>query len=362
VVKTNLSTAANLPAASGANQFSRLLPDLRKNSEILLVRLRSLGDLVLETPAIAALKAWRPDLNISVLVEPRFAAALEGNPAISELIYSGGSLATAFALRRRRFPIVFNQHGGPRSAILTGASGTQWRVGWKGFQYSFIYNVPVPDALEFYGRAEVHAVEHRLSQFYFTGLPRGPVPPTQVFVQDAARSSLQSKLAKQAIALNQPYAVLQPGARLAGMRWPVSKFAELAGWLRSKFRIASVVNCGPQDGEIAADVRKYMQGSFVPEGLSLCELIALIAGAQLFVGNDSGPAHLAAALQRCTVVIFGLTDPVQWGPLHAQGRTVSTGASFKHPRGDKAVVVAQPRSIGNISTEEIKEVCAQLLG
>ncbi len=360
---TNLSSTAHQRLA-GETQFSRLLSELPKNSKILILRLRSLGDLVLETAAIAALKAWRSDLNISVLVDPRFAAALEGNPAIDELIYSRGLAASALDLRRREFPIIFNQHGGPRSALLTGASGARWRVGWKGYQYSFAYNVPVPDALEFYGRAGVHSVEHRLSQFYWTGLPRGPIPPTQVFVQDDARISLQSKFTKQGIAMKpeEPYAVLQPGARLGGMRWPVGKFAELAAWLRSKYGIASVVNCGMQDSEIAADVRQHMQGSFVPQGLSLRELIALIGGAQLFVGNDSGPAHVAAALQRPTVVIFSLTDPKQWGPLHSRARIVSTGASFKHPRGDKALIMAQPRTIEDISTAEISEACAQLLG
>jgi heptosyltransferase-3 len=360
-VNTNPSSATDWRATK-QSQFSRLLPELPKNSEILIVRLRSLGDLVLETPTIAALKAWRPDLNISVLVEPRFAAALEGNPAINELIHSRELAATAFDLRQRKFPIIFNHHGGPRSAILTGLSGARSRVGWKGFQYSFVYNVPVPDALEFYGRADVHTVEHRLSQFYWTGLPRGPIPPTEVFVQPDAKTSLEGKLAKQGIVLKEPYAVLQPGARLAGMRWPVNKFAELAVWLRRKYGIASVVNCGLQDSEIAADVRRCMQNSFVPEGLSLGQLIALIDSAQLFVGNDSGPAHVAAALQRPTVAIFSLTDPQQWGPLHPRARIVSTGASFKYPRGDKALVVAQPRSIEDISTDEIREACTQLLG
>jgi len=349
-------------ASTLSNPLQSALKELPKNSEILIVRLRSLGDLVLETPAVAALKAWRPDLQIAVLLEPRFAGVLDGNPAISELIYSKSWSSTAFDLRRRKFPMVFNQHGGPRSAILAGVSGAQSRVGWKGFQYSFVYNVLVPDALEFYGRADVHTVEHRLSQFYWTGLPRGPIPPAKLFVQEDAKSSLQRKLAAQGIALSGPYAVLQPGARLAGMRWPVQKFAELAAWLSGRYRITSVVNCGTQDRDLAGEVRGSMRGSFVPEGLSLGELIALIGGAQLFVGNDSGPAHIAAALQRPTIVIFSLTDPKQWGPLHSGARVVSTGASFQHPRGDKGLVLNQPRSIGDISVDEVREACAQLLG
>src|SRR6202044_4239333 len=133
--------------------------------------------MVLETPAIAALHSWRPDLRIIVLVEPRFAPVLEGNPAIAELIFSRGLGETALDLLRRRIPIVFNQHGGPRSALLTGASGSPVRIGWKDHQYSFLYNVQVPEAQEFYGRPDVHAVEHRMSQFYWAGLPRGPIPP-----------------------------------------------------------------------------------------------------------------------------------------------------------------------------------------
>jgi ADP-heptose:LPS heptosyltransferase len=321
-----------------------------------------MGDLVLETPAFAALKEWRPDLRISVLVEPRFAAVLEGNPAITELIFSGGLGSTSLLLRRRRFPIVFNHHGGPRSAMLTGASRSPARVGWKGFQYSFLYNVQVPDAENFYGRGSIHAIEHRISQLYWTGLPRGPIPPTQIFAQPDARNSAAQKLAAKGFSIDQPYALLQPGARLAGMRWPATKFAELAGWLRKAHGIASVVNCSAQDQDVAGEVRGAMQHcAVIPDELNIRELIAVTAGARLFVGNDSGPAHIASALQRPTVVIFSLTDPAQWRPLHFESRVVSTGAKFEHPRGDKAVLIDEPRPVSSVSAAEIQDACSQLL-
>ena len=249
-----------LNEASRLNEPGALLPSLPQGAEILIIRLRSLGDLVLETPAIAALHSWRPDLRISVLVEPRFAAVLEGNPAIAELIISGGSaMETARKLRARHFPIVFNQHGGPRSAILTGFSGSPRRVGWTGYQYSFMYNVHVPDAKEFYGREAVHTVEHRISQFYWAGLPRGPVPKARAFPQPNAVQSIARKLAEKGIAPGTPYAVLQPGARLAEMRWPVSRFAGLARWLRERHGIASVANLGSADAEIAPEVQREMR-------------------------------------------------------------------------------------------------------
>ena len=341
-----------------------LLPALPPGAEILIIRLRSLGDLVLETPAISALHSWRPDLRINVLVEPRFSAVFEGNRAIAGLIFSRGLGATSLDLLHRKFPIAFNQHGGPRSAMLTGASGSPLRVGWVGYQYSFLYNVTVPDTQEFYGAPAVHTVEHRISQFYFAGLPRGPIPAARVFSQPDAIAAVARKLTEKGIAAGAPYAVLQPGARLPAMRWPVAKFAEIARWLREKHGIACVVNLGARDDEIATEVRGEMGNCAVAldSQLDIRELIALVAASRIFVGNDSGPAHLAAGLQRPCVAIFSVTDPVQWQPWQTEHRIVQTGATFAHPRGDKAVVVSNPRPITSISVDEVRHKCAELLG
>ena len=318
--------------------------------------------MVLETPAIAALHAWRPDLRISVLTEPWCAAALEGNPAVTELLISREFFKTVRELRRRHFSIVFNQHGGPRSVFLAAASGAKVRVGWKGFQYSFLYNVRVPDAREFYDTNAVHTVKHRLSQFYWCGLPLQPIPRTQVFPQADAADSVSRILAEKRIAPGEPYAVLQPGARLETMRWPSEKFAAIARWLLEAHGIASVVNLGPRDEEIAALVRSEMHDSAVIlETLDARQLIALLAGARIFVGNDSGPAHIAAAAERACVVIFGGTSPVQWSPWQAESRVVSTGAIFESRRGDQSVAVREPRPIAAIGVDEVRDACEELL-
>ena len=351
-----------LNEASQRKHAATLLPSLPRGAETLIIRLRSLGDLVLETPAIAALHSWRPDLRISVLVEPRFAAVLEGNPAIAGLPSSDSSvIKTARGLRKRRFPVVFNQHGGPRSAILAGFSSAPWRVGWAGYQYSFMYNVHVPDAMAFFGTDAVHTVEHRISQFYWAGLPRGPIPNARVFPPSDAVELIAGKLAEKGIVPGAPYAVLQPGARLDEMRWPLARFAEIARWLRDKNGIASVVNLGARDA--SAEVHREMSNCalILEPPLDIRELIALIAGSRIFIGNDSGPVHLAAALQRPSAVIFSVTDPVQWRPWRAPHRIVQTGATFHHPRGDKGIVASNPRSISSIVFEEVRDACDDLL-
>lgn len=341
---------------------SQLLADLPQRSKILIVRLRSLGDLVLETPAIAALHRWRPDLQISVLAEPRFAPVFEGNPAISEVIPSSEFLEVARELRRRNFSAAYNQHGGPRSALLTAASGAKTRVGWKGFQFAFLYNIQVPDAREFYGTSIVHAVEHRISHFYGTGLPRGPIPPAQVFPQPDAFESVAGLLAGKGIAPGAPYAVLQPGGRTAGMRWPAAKFAEVARWLREKHKIESVVNIGPGDASIWDDVHREMADCcLLDEPLGVRELIVLVARARILIGNDSGPVHIAAATRRPVVAIYSTTNPAQWHPWQTPYRAIHTGATFDPRRGDKSMAVSETRAISTIEVAEVVAACEDLL-
>lgn len=339
-----------------------LLPSLPQGADILILRLRSLGDMVLETPAISALHAWRPDLRISVLTEPWCAAVVEGNPGVTEILISREFMKTVREIRERRFSMVFNQHGGPRSVFLTAASGAKARVGWKGFQYSFLHNVRVPDAREFYGTSAVHTVKHRMSQFHWCGLPLQPIPRAQVFPQPDAIDSVSRMLAEKGIAAGEPYAVLQPGARLVSMRWPAGKFAEIARWLLESHGIASVVNLGPRDHEIAALIRSELrERAAILDTLDARQLIALLAGARIFVGNDSGPAHIAAAAERACVVVFGGTSPVQWSPWQAECRVVSTGAIFESPRGDKGVAVREPRPIAAIGVDEVRDACEELL-
>ena len=336
---------------------ARLLPDLPENSEVLIARLRSLGDMVLETPAIAALHAWRPDLKITVLVEPWCAPVLEGNPGISRLIFRRDFLSTARELRRSKFPVVFNQHGGPTSALLTFASGSPHRVCWQDYQFSFLYNVLVPDVQEFFGKADVHTAEHRISQLWWTGLPRGPVPRAKVFPQPDAIARVEKVLRDRGIRGGEPYAVLQPGGRMTSMRWPVDNFAELARWLGKTYGVRSVVNLGRRDEQLAATVHSQMgSDAVVVDCFGARELIALLSRARLFFGNDSGPAHIAAALQRPSVVIFAATDPAQWHPWQVEHRILQPESGINLARNQHP-----PYPVASISIDRAKQACAELL-
>ena len=354
---------------------SSLLPDLAPHANVLVVRLRSIGDVVLTLPALQALHGWRPDLRIHMLVEPLCAPLVESHPAIAEIIVLRKFWETVRQLRRRHFAVAFNMHGGPTSAFLTRLSGAPARACWAQRQFSSFYNVQVPIDFPVAGRKEMHTAEHRLQQFLWTGLPEKPLPAAKVYVDPSAAAFVRDKLAEKGIKPGESYAVLRPGASQANKRWPVERFAAIARWLREAHGVATVVNLGPGDAEIEADVKRHFEasvssgvnshansaGGVIMDSLDLRGLIALLAGSCLFLGNDTGPTHIAAALDKKCVVIFGASDSKVWSPWQTEYRLVENPFPCKQcPRG-KCESLAASQCIFAIKVEEVREACEALL-
>jgi heptosyltransferase III len=341
---------------------SSLLPNLPRGASVLVIRLRSIGDVVLTTPALAALHAWRPDLRISVLLARFCMPLLEGNPAVAEVLEWRGFWPTVRELRRGKFAIAYNMHGGPASALLTGFSGARARVCWTGRQYSFLYNVHAPD--ESRARA-MHTVEQRFQQLYWTGLPAGPIPASYLYPQEEAIEYVQRRLSQKGVAPGQRYAVLRPGASGAQKLWSVEGFAAIARWLREERGLVPIVNLGPADQGLADEVRKRLDPVSVRiDSLDLRQLTALLAGASLFVGNDTGPTHMAAALGRPCVVVFGNTPEAVWGPWKTEYRVVENAYPC-----DQCPEKAQggcrgfgpSNCIQFVTADQVRAACASLL-
>ena len=336
---------------------SSILPGLPHGAEVLIVRLRSLGDLVLTTPALSALHAWRPDLRLSVLVEKPYAAVLEGNPSVTEILLATNFVPMARELRRRHFPVVFNQHAGPKSALLVAAIGAPVRVCWERRQFSFVYNVQARDAA-----GPMHTVEHRIEPFYAAGLPRGPIPRAQVYPQANARAEVAGILGEKGITAGRAYAVLRPGAKYFTKRWAVEKFIAVARWLREKHGIEPVFNLGSGEADIADEVRRACGREFVLLGaLDLRQLMALIADCRIFIANDSGPTHLAAAAARPVIAIFGSSSAVHWRPWATRHRVVQNDFPCNPCRGDRCYAYSEPRCILSVTFDQVREACAELL-
>jgi ADP-heptose:LPS heptosyltransferase len=269
--------------------MGNLLERLPSGSRIAVIRLRSLGDCVLTTPALALLKKHRPDLKITMVVEPRFAEIFENNPDVDEIRPPSAV----------RADLALNLHGGTRSMFLTMASFAKLRAGFGHHRYSFIYSHRIPTAQEILGvQRRVHTAEHLASAMFWLGVPQTEIPRASLFA--AAPPDQRA------------HAVIHPFASTPKKTWPAERFLEVARGVRDPVFLA-----GPND-----DTTPF-ESFEVWKNASLRDVKSLLAGASLFVGNDSGPAHMAAAFGVPVVVLFGpASDPVTWAPWRTESQVL----------------------------------------
>jgi ADP-heptose:LPS heptosyltransferase len=273
---------------------------------------------VLSTPALDILKRSRPDLRLAVMVEDRFRAVFEGNPDLDEILPP-----TLGALRRWRPRLCLNLHGGGRSAWMTALSGARYRAGFGHFRYRAVYNVHIPRAQEILGvERKVHTAEHVASAVFYLGAPVCEIPRAKLVAAQPlsdVRGSVTGLSVTGGSRASEPrtsesgcYAIIHPFATAAEKTWPAANFLAVAQHLTQSNLDPLFIGGGADD---FSPFRAFRTISGAP----LSQIKSLIAGASLFVGNDSGPAHMAAALGVPSVVIFGASDAAIWGPW----RTVS---------------------------------------
>jgi ADP-heptose:LPS heptosyltransferase len=288
---------------------------------VLLIRLRSIGDTVLMTPCLAALKSWRPDIDITVLLEEAAAPLLKKHNLVDSVVISPKDLAGRFQLIRQlwraRFDIAFNMHGGSTGTIIASLSGARCTVGYAGFRYSRLLTRRAPDPDVVLGKNQVHSVEQQLALLNWAGVPWPSSTGLSLPVRASARKSVSERLDSLGIQSigSAAYALISPSASAESKRWPVSSFGLIAEHLYDFWRIKSLIIAAKGEEETARRVAIASNGyAQVVSGLCLNELVALIAGSKLFVGNDSGPMHIAAAMKVPLVAIFGSSNPDVWRP------------------------------------------------
>ena len=242
-----------------------LLPDLPAGARILILRLRSIGDIILLTPTLRLLKEWRPDLRISVMVESRFRDLLQGNPAVEEILTPGeGSgvrnllsrLAVIRELRSRGFSLCVNLHGGPTSRLFARWSAARWRVGFAHYRGASLYNILVPDARTILNQPSLHTAEHQAAAFFYLGLPRKEIPRAQIFSGAGQAAWWDAKRASLGIASGQPYAIVHPTASYKTKEWAPEGFARMGEYLERKARVAPIYSCGPGEAPVLDAVEK----------------------------------------------------------------------------------------------------------
>jgi predicted lipopolysaccharide heptosyltransferase III len=330
---------------------------------ILVIKLRYLGDVLLATPTLQALKAAYPTARLTALVNRGTEEMLIGNPDVDEIMpVDRGSIVEqwrfAVTVRRRGFDLVVDLTDGDRAAFLTWISGASVRIGfnaeqrWTGRCYTTVV----------YGNATAHRIERDLAALTPLNIaPRDRIP--RLWLSHEDESGAEELLANLAVPSDQSLVVIQPGARYWFKAWPSERFAELADRLTEKFGCQVLVGGSRQEIDLAQLVVKQAKSRLISiAGRSpIRTLAALFKRAALFVGNDTGAIHIATAVGTPVVALFGPSNPAEWGPRGGPAEVIYKGLDCRacfHPTCQRG----EQNCMKLITVDEVMSAAARQLG
>lgn len=320
---------------------------------LLIVRLSAMGDVIHTLPAAQALREAYPEAMIGWLIEERWAELLCAPGAPRRGLRSAqrplvdwvhtvnlkGWRKSLFEMqtieqiarvwndvRAAKYQVAVDLQGAMRSAALARWSGAPVVYGVAESRES-------PSSL-WYTRQVIargtHVIEQNLSVVEAVTQRKVAVPEVN-FPIDPAAEMVTGEMMRGI----RDYAILNPGAGWGAKRWPAARYGEVARQL-DREGVHCFVNCGPGEEQLGEQVSTASGGTAKALQLTITELIALTRGAKLFVGGDTGPLHLAAALRVAVVAIFGPTDPARNGPYGTRSVVLrSPTSSTTHARNPK---------------------------
>ena len=318
------------------------------------------------TPAVAALKRALPQSSLTYIVEEPYRRLVEGNPDLDRVIpvpaHQGflSFLRLVRRLRREKFDLVVDFHGGPRAARIAWLARAGLKVGYELKYKGSIYSRRVPRHRE---GAPVHSVENHLNLVRAAGIavaepwPRLTLPAAPG--EEARRiDSLRSELGPMGSKL----VVLHIGAGNVFRDWGTPNLGGLADRLAGLPDVRVVLVGAAQDAPRAEEIRhlsRHPVRSLAGE-LNLVELRELIARASLFVGADSGPMHIAAATSTPIVALFGPTLPANFSPWQARATLLEKALDCR-PCKQKRCLSDDFRCLRTITVDEVFNACLSYL-
>ncbi|MEK6802273.1 MAG: putative lipopolysaccharide heptosyltransferase III [Nitrospirota bacterium] len=315
---------------------------------ILIIKLRHIGDVLLSTPVLRGLRAAFPHAQLTMLVNRGTEGVLAHNPDVNEVLClekgsCGAQLKFVQMLRRRGFDAVIDLTDGDRSAIIGLVTGAPVRIGfnaehrWRGLLYSAVAK-PRP--------IDQHRVDYDLCALRALGLDTKPGTPA-LYASPADEQVVESWMQEAGLLSTQApplLVLLQPGARYSLKVWSHERFAQLADRLADKFACRILLGGDQREREVAEQVaHKTRCAPLVVAGkFSLLQFASLVKRCALFVGNDGGAMHIASTMGTPVVALFGPTYPQRWGPRGGPTQVIYKGLDCRacyHPtclRGDES--------------------------
>ncbi len=286
-------------------------PSKNKIKKILFLRHDRIGDMVLSTAALKALRRVYPHARITVLASERNYEILKHNPKVDEILIYKGIPWFIREIRPRGYDLVIDPFltFELRQAFMTWLAGGKYRIGFEEAGREIFFNIRGPVA-----SPPKRMVDHLLDLTErLGGRKKGHEP--EVFLSDTEIQWANEALAEKGISANELTIAIHPGAYYPSQRWPAERFGELARRILAQCK-ANVILLSSRDEQTLLDEVEEIAGERVHafSRLRLRELMALISKCDLFICNNSGPLHIASALKVPTVSMIGPTVTPLWLP------------------------------------------------
>jgi len=348
---------------------------------ILVVRLRLIGDVVLTTPLLRALKRRYPDAQLTYVVEPPAAPIVSGNPNLTDIMLVPrrrglsrlrDDFAVARQLRRRRFDVAIDLHGGPRAAWFAWASGAPMRIGYaikgRSWMYTHVVARPRDDA----PRAAVVNQWDLLAPLDVAA-PDPTRDPLEMVEDQEAAASVERRLGEARIGAAHRIIVVHVSAGNPFRRWPRESFEALVVALARRDPSRRIIlTSGPSDAAaakaIADGAREALGplGAAVPETgeFDLAELRALVGRAAVYIGGDSGPLHIAGTTKTPIVALLGPTlaeRSMPWRDSKWFAEAVDAGPLECRPCRQRACAPGDFRCLTRITAEQVAAAAERAL-
>ncbi len=295
-----------------------------QNIQRILIRAPNwIGDAVMATPAVRAVRAHFPEAAITVLAKPWVAEVFGANPHVDALLHYpdrgphagfAGLLGLAKALRKGRFDLAILLQNAFEAAFLAWLAGIPYRLGYGTDGRSLLLSHAVPVRPQ---DRQVHHIRYYLNLLSRAGLGLGH-ERLVVRIRPAETRRARAILAKQGVPAGAALLGINPGAAYgSAKRWPWQRYAALCQRLQADCRLTPLIFGGPGEAQLGEQIQERLGGGAV----NLCgktrlrEAMSLIAACRLFVSNDSGLMHVAAGLNVPLLALFGPTDPVTTPPV-----------------------------------------------
>jgi heptosyltransferase-3 len=287
---------------------------------ILITRLRYLGDVILTTPAITAVKRRYPRAEIYYLAEYPYADILRGHPDLAGILTLGsgirGTIGALRATRKLHFTAAVDLFYNPRSALLVFLTGIPVRVGGSRRArrrfYTHLFTAPSEPR---------SAIAHHLAAFRVIDVGAQESVP-RIYL-DPGEELSGRRIAGEAVGgleNGRPLIAMHPGGTWPAKRWPAASFSRLAAMLGERMRAKVLVIAGPGEDGIARAVERSAGGVVRVLPLAPLRVVAgVLHACSAVVANDGGILHMAVALGRPTVGVFGPTEPDIWFPYEGKG-------------------------------------------